>query len=101
VPRSGSFYQQVHVFRHDYVSLHAEAELLANTLQGGFEDGARRDAFEIWPSVIAAESEEVELTRLVEALQSPRHVLRLSPATRLWSVTVEHPAQAELGRGTL
>jgi hypothetical protein len=71
-------YQQVHVLRHDYVSVHTEAELLANTFQGGFEDGAGRDTFEIWPSVIPAEGKEVELTRLVEALQSPRHGPRLS-----------------------
>lgn len=71
-------YQQVHVLRHDYVSVHAKAELLANTLQGGFEDSARREASEIWQSVITAESEEVELTRFVEALQSPGHGLRLS-----------------------
>jgi hypothetical protein len=61
-------YQQVHVLGHDYVSVHAEPELLSNSFQSGLEDDARRDALEIWLSVITAESKEVKLAGFVKAL---------------------------------
>jgi hypothetical protein len=34
-------YQQMHVLRHDNVSVHAEGVVLSNSLQGGFKDSAR------------------------------------------------------------
>ena len=52
---------------------------LSNSFQRGFEVSTGADASEVWPYAIAAEGEEVKLTRVVEALQSPRHGRRLSP----------------------
>ena len=56
--------------------------------------------------MIAAESKEVELTRFVEAVQSPKRWGEDVFAAGLKSVTRDHPymkipAQAKLGRGTL
>jgi hypothetical protein len=66
------------VLGHHNVSVHTESVLLSNSFQCGFEESTGCDAFEIWPSVITAESKEVELARFVEALQSPWHWGRLS-----------------------
>jgi len=67
------------MFRHHHVSVYAKTVLLSNSFQRGFEVSTGADASEVWPYAIAAEGEEVKLTRVVEALQSPRHGRRLSP----------------------
>ena len=62
----------------------------------------RSKASEIRLPVATAKSEEVNLPRLVEAFQSPRHEDAIS-TTPVKSVTSElkNPAQAKLRRGTL
>ena len=60
--------KQVNMLWHHHVSVDAESVALSDSFQGAFEGGAGLGAFEIWLSAIATESEEVKLTRLVEAL---------------------------------
>jgi hypothetical protein len=62
----------VHVFGHDDVSIDAELIFLTNPLQGGEERLASRSVPEIQFPVMAAESQEVNVTRILESFQCPR-----------------------------
>jgi len=61
------------VFGHYDISVNAEIAVFPNPLQRGHKSVASARTSEPRSPVIATESHEVNLTRLLEALQSPRH----------------------------
>jgi hypothetical protein len=69
----GFAYQQMHMLRHNNIAVYADPILLSNALQCIFEGTARLWSSEIWSTFVTTESEEVEVPRLLEAFQSPRH----------------------------
>jgi hypothetical protein len=61
------------VFGHDDVSVNAKDVILSNPLQRRYKHAASARTSKPRPPTITTESEEVDLTRLLESLQSPRH----------------------------
>src|SRR5205085_4694614 len=87
--------QQVHVFRHHHVSIDAKRKLFPDPFQRRLERDARLGAGEIRPPAITTESEEVKLSGLLKALESPRQETRADHH----SVTREHPGPSEAWTG--
>lgn len=73
----GFVHEQMHMLRHDDVSVHAEPVRLPDPFQRGYEDCAAFCAGELRLSAVAAESQEMTLTGLLKPPQRPRHEDRL------------------------
>lgn len=61
------------MLQHDDVSIDAKTVVFANPLQRRDKCAASARIGELLLSVIATESQEVNLSRLLKAFQSPRH----------------------------
>ena len=69
--------QQVNVFWHDYIAVHAKSETAPDTLQRGLESSPACHRGEQWTTTVATESDKVTLPRLLKAFESPRHEISL------------------------
>ena len=63
-------HQQMNVFGHDHIAEYAQPETASDALKSR-HNGIRLGATERWTAVIAAKRNEMALSRLVEAPQSP------------------------------
>ena len=76
-------HQKVNLLGHDQVSVNAKSVVLSNAFQRRDECRASLRTQEMWTAVITTKGEEVNLPRLVESFQSPRHGGMLLPGMRI------------------
>ena len=65
--------QQMDVFRHNDVSVHARLVTSADDLQLLLQNAPGLGCAQPWLAPVTTESDEVKLSRLVEAAKAPRH----------------------------
>lgn len=70
-------HEQVYVFRHDNVSIHADRKAPARYLQLAQEQAACLRRVQPCLTTIATEGDVMKLTALLKTLETPRHVLRI------------------------
>ena len=71
--------EKVDVVRHDNIAVDAKPVVASNAFERDLEGMLGRVRHEGLPAMIAAEGNEVSLSGLVKALQSPRHERQSSP----------------------
>ena len=65
--------EQVDVFRHHHVTVHAHRKTPARYFQLAQQDAACLGRVQPWLATVATEGDEVKLAALLETSQAPRH----------------------------
>ncbi len=73
IARSRFAEQQVHMLRHDHISVDLKVEGVPYALQGRLKDSSACVGGEQRAAMVAAEGDEVTLTTVLEPCQSPWH----------------------------
>ena len=89
-------YEKMHVLGHHDVAINQQSVLPTASFECEFEDVFRVGGTQEWASKITAEGNEVNLTELLVALQSPGHEMSLRAESWSWSDFIE--GRARIGK---